>query len=402
MHQITWDMRYGLPNQKYKEFVARYLLGQEVGQPPVDPFAVDVAADKFEGIYVDRGDIESEISQLRTGIILGPEGSGKTTLFRKLPALLPSPTLVVRLPLAQIGASVPEQELMEGKVSPLTADLLVRHIFDAYWEDLFLKPGNRERFLPQLRQDQRWMTRLRWFYQRCCPLHPQIAREFELMAWLNAAPSSEPLGPKITAEDTLRELVNFVAATTWYEERFGATLLPPYARIQVLVDGTERLSNWAITRLVQDAQRLYDLYLGHLQFTLFVDSAWRTQIENMECVRQGRVTVYRLPEWSPERLREILHRRLTAHRRGEFAEYDWGKLIPDGHLTAAAKSQFVGAIVDGATRVYQKDDDLDAPVHVLRIARGLVAACGGNWQQYAPPLRDEHIKELVDYYWKTE
>ena len=403
MDQIAWDMRYGLPNQTYLEFVARYLLQLEARKPLADPFALDVPMWIEEAIYVERKDVENEIGQLGTKIIVGQNGSGKTTLFKRLPDLLESRTLVVQLPLAQIGASVPEQKLMEGKTSLLSPDLLVRYIFEAYWEDLLRNSFNRGRFLPQLRQYRQWMTRLRWFYRRYRPLPPEIPEEFELMAWLNAAPSTdEPLNSNVP-KDVLRDLIHFV---TFQPERCGAPLYQPYARIQILIDGTERPSNLAITRLIQDAQKLYGLYLDRVQFKLFVDSAWQKQIYAMDCVRQGRVAVYSMPQWHTEELRKILHRRLIAWGRGEYdSEYDWGRLIPTDYLEPAAQTKFVRTIVSEARKVYTEKgignkDGLDAPIHVLRLARGLLAACAGRWkEQDRPPLNYDEIKELARLYW---
>lgn len=399
MDQIAWDMRYGLPNQTYLEFVARYLLQLEARKPLADPFALDVPMWIEEAVYVEREYVQDEIRQLGTKIIVGQNGSGKTTLFKRLPDLLESRTLVVRLPLAQIGASVPEQELMEGKTSLLSPDLLVRYTFDAYWEGLLCNSFNRGRFLPQLRQYRQWMTRLRWFYRRYRPLPPEIPEEFELMAWLNASPSGEPPGSN-APEDALRDLIHFV---TSQPEGYGAPLYQPYARIQILIDSTERPSTLAVTRLIQDAQKLYGLYLDRVQFKLFVDSAWQKQIYAMDCVRQGRVAVYSMPQWHTEELRKILHRRLIAWGRGEYdSEYDWGKLIPTNCLEPAAQARFVETIVGGAMKAYEEKEDWGAPIHVLRLARGLVFACAGRWKErYTLPLSFGQINELIDLYWRT-
>jgi len=225
------------------------------------------------------------------------------------------------------------------------------------------------------------------------------------MAWLGAPPPSE-LPDSCTPADTLRELIRFVA---FQQERYGAPLSQPYSQAHILVDGTECPSNLAINRLIQDAQRLYDLHLDRVYFKLFADVTWQSQVETMECVRQGRVAVYRLPQWRAEELHRILHRRLIAWMPGEFADasirtdYDWSKHIPDTHLTPAAKDRFVEAIVEGALRTYGEEDDLDAPIHALRLARGLVAACAGCWEEwgYVQPLSLNQIGELVDLYWKA-
>jgi hypothetical protein len=419
MDPIAWDMRYGLPNQKYRVFVARYLLGQEPTPLLIDPFALDVPSAKSDGIYVKRQDVEDEIALPGTKIFMGPEGSGKTTLFNKLSALLsrqrlaahPQPrrqigfqtwsvspgeqqALVVQLPLTQVGASVPEQDLMEGKVSLLTPKILAHYIFESYWDGLLYNHHQRAKYLPELRQDQRWMTMLRWFFRRCRPLHPEIPEEPALMEWLAASPASEPFSP-YSPEDTLRELVHFVAS------RFA--MCQPYAWVQVLVDDTERLSGLAVTRMLQDMHRLYDLRLDHMHFTLFIDSTWQNQIETMDCVRRGCVGVYKLPQWRVDELRRLLCRRLLSIVGGEFVDvYDWAWQIPETCLTLAAKPQFVQAIVEGALRNREQTGS-GAPVHALRLARSLVAACAGCWEEvYAPPLTMEHVNNLIDLYWQAE
>ena len=55
---------------------------------------------------------------------------------------------------------------------------------------------------------------------------------------------------------------------------------------------------------------------------LFVDSTFQSLVENMDRVRQGRIAIYHLPEWSQAELSELLQRRLAAYGPGEFARHD--------------------------------------------------------------------------------
>lgn len=415
--KIAWDMRYGLPNQKYLKFVTRYILQQEGEEQVVDPFSLDVPENMREGAYVVRQEVHQEINHLSSQIIIGPEGSGKTVLYRKLPDLLNSlQSLIVKLPLAEIGASIPEEELGEGKASLLTKEVLIRYIFNSYWDNLLRSATNRAKFLPHLRQDQQWMTKLQWFYQRYCPISPKILNEFELMAWLNAkaSPSIKLFAPDITTEDILRELAQFVTSSIPQQQRYGGTVLDQlYAQILLLIDGTESLSPKAVIRLVQDAQRLHSLSLNKIYLKLFADSTIQSQVENMDCVRQGRIAMYHLPGWTKEDLSELLQRRLETYGPGgEFARYDWGRLLLDC-LTPLARAKFVEIIVTRVTYAKLKKEgitdneeeaDLVSPIHTLRLVRGLIAACAGCWieQGFVPPLGVDQLKTLAEIYWQAE
>jgi len=424
--KIAWDMRYGLPNQKYLEFITLYILQKGPEEQVVDPFSLDVPENIIirEGIYVVREKIHQEISYSSSQIIIGDEGSGKTTLSRKLPELLNNlQYLIVRLSLAELTTSIPEQELGEGKASLLTKEVLIWYLFNSYWDKLLCSGTNRAKFLPYLRQDQHWMARLRWFYQRYCPLYPNLPNEFELMAWLNTktSPSAKLFSPDITADDILRELVQFVTSSIPQPERYGGPVLDqPYAQILLLIDGTEGLSPKAVIRLVQDAQRLHSLSLSQMYFKLFADSAIQPQIEKMDCVRQGRIAIYHLPEWTNEELYKLLQRRLETYGPGgefvrykddEFVRYDWGRLLRDTHLTTMARAKLVEIIVNEAT--HPKTDgvinnneksDLASPIHTLRLARVLLAACAGCWaeQGFVPPLGVDQLKTLARIYWQAE
>jgi hypothetical protein len=53
-------------------------------------------------------------------------------------------------------------------------------------------------------------------------------------------------------------------------------------------------------------------------------------------------------------------------------------------------------------KAYEEKEDWGAPIHVLRLARGLVFACAGRWKErYTLPLSFGQINELIDLYWRT-
>jgi hypothetical protein len=250
------------------------------------------------------------------------------------------------------------------------------------------------------------MITLRRFY-RLFPHQPPISHEFELMAWLNAPSSNDLITSGIPAEEILRELVLFVTSEPTKRELFGVSLPQPYLQIQIILDGVVSLSNRAVTRLIQDAQRLHDLRLGNLEYKIFAEPACQSQLEAMDCVRRGHVALYRLPPWSEESLQQMLRLRLKSSVQGASSndtDYDLGRFIPSSRLKAGARSLLAKTIAEGALRAYEANDSLDAPIHALRLARGLVAACAGCWKEagYDPPLDHSQIQELIDCYWTTE
>jgi len=320
MEQLRREMLYGLPNLKYLEFVKRHLLPLHKG-PLVDPFMLDVPIEKIDAVYVDRKEVYNEIMQRGPKIILGATGSGKTTLMQKVYKTprgrsndLPLP-LAVSLPLTRVNVSASANEFSEGKTSILTPEIVARSIFSTYWDQVLVSPQNRQDFLPTLRQDREWMLKLHWFYHHCSPTHRQILDDFELMTWLSASLPHQPFASDITPEDILRELIRFVTWPPAEMELFGPKRQWLYPRVQILLDETERLSNQAIIHLIQDIQKLYDLSLNNLDFKFFVDSNWRVLVENLDCVRQGRISLYELPAWHADELRKILAKRLDAKTR---------------------------------------------------------------------------------------
>jgi hypothetical protein len=481
MDPITWEMRYGLPNREYAEFVALYLLPEGGILPSVDPFTLVVPASIADDVYVERQGVEDDLDRRDAQIVLGRKGSGKTTLFgrfsARLQALPPNRILIVPLSRLPLG----------DRVHLLDFDALSSAIFNAYWQDLLHNSSLRSLFLLQLRRNRQWMAQLRWFYHRYPPLHPDIPEEFELMAWLDAGSADQAFGARITAEEVLQALVDFVISSP-------PKTSPPYNHVQILIDDVEHFSDQAGARVIQGVQRLHHLGLGSVSFKLFADVRWREPLERLDCVQCGRVAVYLLPQWRDDELRQILCRRLTAWAPGEYdgldepiashvqlarlrellvsyfdeaglralcfdlglnyedlsaqgredkarelvayldrrdrvpdliavcerlcpdvrwravlglkrkgAECDWGRRIPASHLTRLAQERLIEVVVDGALRAYQCEDEWDAPVHALRLARALVAACAGCWaaQGYAPPLNADQLYTLVDLYWKS-
>lgn len=392
-----WNFLYSLPNRRYLDFVGRFII-QMQDENGLDPFAIDLPDELADKTYVPRKPITDEVRRPGTRLILGKAGIGKSTIFAALLHQAGESILPVGLNLHQVGATLSELDIQAGKASLLTLDLLVPRIFETYWEKTIRSPQQRVKYLPQLRADKQWMELLRWFYQQYPPTHPEIY-DYELMAWLRTPLQAEPLRSQISPLDTLRELMRLITWKVSPQLFFGSReFLQAYTEVQVLLDGTEQLSPAAIRRLVTDAQSLYDMHLDKLPIKLFMDSTWQSQVADMDCVRQGRVSVVNLPPWCDSELRELLRRRMYSFQSGgptsspdDMPEYDLGHLLADsGSLRPEARERLESLIIAGAQGI---------PLHALRLARCVVAACARCWpKEFVPPLAAYDIKKLVDLY----
>jgi hypothetical protein len=241
------------------------------------------------------------------------------------------------------------------------------------------------------------MLLLRWFYQHYPPAHPEVD-DHELMAWLIAPGKAAPLQSDLPPLVALREMIQMACWRLDPELFFGPRAFRQvYRDVEVLLDGTEQLSPPAIRRLVADAQGLYGLRLGQFHFKLFMHDVWKPQVIKTECVREGRVNVVTLPDWSEADLRELLRTRILGLLEGDttndfkkMPEYDLGDLLVSAQaVQPQARRQLEDRIIKGAQ---------GNPLHALRISRCVVASACGCWPDYPPPLSLKSIKKIVDIY----
>lgn len=408
MDPIAWDIHYGLPSQKYLEYVSSNLLGGNVSVDPFSPFVVD----STDNIYVSRGSVESELTQPGNRIVLGSKGGGGTTLVRWLAKEMLYSLHSVRYQTLAVNLSSVDdmQPLGKEQSSPQlrlwSMQQLIALIFNAYWNQMVIEPLYRATLLPLLRKDREWMLKLHWFYNHYPPLHYQVLHDFELLTWLASNVPYSPFGPGVKEEDILRELVSFVTTVPFDPRKvFGETFHWPYRKILLIFDLTGNLSADQFNAFIRFILALRSLALPDWTFRVFLNVRWEKQLVEWLCVESGYVTLYKLPHWRAQELQDILDGRVAVYgwefrdRSGEVAQ--WADHLPG--LNDATHYHFRRILIDGALRAYKCSTNYDAPIHALKLARGLVAACAGCWEdRYPPPLNAHQLQEIVDLYWEEE
>lgn len=410
MNSIASEIRYGLPNQKYIEYASRNLLG---GNASVDPFAPFVL-DKADNIYISRAYVESELIRSGSRIVLGNKGSGVTALVRWLTKeMLYSSratryqTLIVNLSPLDNDAQVQQDEPPADRWCRLwTGKRLISRIFDAYWKQMIVEPLYRATLLPHLRRDKEWMLKLHWFYHHYPPCQYQLISDFELLTWLYSTPTYPPFDPHIDDQDVLTALLRFITGVPFNpREVFGKKFRWPYRKVRLIVDFTGNMVAQTASGLTHCIQVLCALSLPQFEFIVFANTNLDKQIRQLHCVKSGDVSIYALPPWNGAELQRILDERIVAYG-GEFRDYagnvtNWADSLPG--LVPAVQYHFRQIVIDGALRAYERPTNYDAPIHALKLARGLVAACAGCWEdRYPPPLNAYQLREIIDLYWEEE
>ncbi len=400
------------PNSLYSDFVSKYLLNEETN---TDPFQINIGDNDLKSTYVIRKSVEKEIQYLGTGFIVGEEGIGKSTLFRRITTLLPEnhKSLIVRLSLAKIASSLNEKDLLEGKLSILTPYVISEFIFNEFWNHLLLEETKRKNYLPDLRRNKIWMQELRRFYQKLHPSYTSVENDFELMAWLETSFDTTQENLPVKKEDLLRDLIDFITypikidkyrgtRDTTSTQPYTTEKERPYKQVLIILDDTELLSNKAINRLLQDIQRVYNLGLSNLSMIFFFNTVHCDAIATLRSVKRGEMPIIRIPEWNESHLRLLLKLRLE-HFGNQILSLDdddvaWGKKLPSQSVINPAKSQFVDIIIDTITKPEHKQSQYLTPLHALRLTRGLLAACAGSLDETLP-LDEITLREIARSYW---
>lgn len=407
MDSIAWEIRYALPNQRYIAYVRDNLLGESAAVDPFSPFVFSKASD----LYIQRDVVEAEIVRPEHRFILGPAGRGGTTLARWLVReMLYSVnasryrTLAVDIPLPDAQKRASTDCRQGGPLQFWSFSQLIALIFDAYWSQIVIEPLNQVTLFQRLRRDREWMLKLRWFYRHYPPRHYQVLHDFELLTWLNSDLPHNPFSPHSRDLDILGALLKFVV-TVPIDPRtvIGEAFYWPYQKVTLVFDLTGDLDVEAFNALLRMLQALRNV--PALEFKVFLDSQWAQRLETWPDVMSGYMPIYQLPRWQASELRALLDKRIDVYG-GVFEDYEgymtnWGDSLSG--LQRAGRRHFRQIVIDGALRVYEQAAEFDAPIHALKLVRGLIAACAGCWEErYPPPLNACQLQDIVDLYWGGE
>ncbi len=418
MAKLSWDdtvhlqreLRYGLPNKRYLDFVRDHVL-TPAKDIYVDPLAVDISQEVIKRVFVIREHVEEEITSPGCRIVIGPVGSGKTTLVnhlstnqstisRKGTTITDDSPLTVVLLRSEINMLLAEHDFLEGRTSVASSRIFVHKVFDTYWDYITA----HETFLWVMRRSPEWaewLHRLRWFYQHCLPVQRWLPKEPDLMAFLDGDDSTLPYSSHITSEQALRALVSFI--TTPLDERVipvGNEIMPrSFTRVQILIDGTESFSTPGFKRLLVDIQQLYELLYPKIEFKLFSDESWLGNIlDDMECVNEGRVPIYSLPVWNEKELKELLLSRFQYYSKVPAffqGNEEWPITIPAIYLHPGVEETLLSRILESCV-----ERRVGAPLHTLRLMRAVLAACAGCWEDiFQTPINAADVEHLMDLYW---
>lgn len=497
---IARGIRDTLPNQKYSNFVNRYLRTQS-NDLLVDPFTVYLPPERIEQFYVPRKTVVDQVIKQGCNIIVGKSGSGKTILWQTLGK---STRDTLRLRLALNTNNIPKRDL---------GSFLAYRIFEAYQERLLAPSTEITPHLSNLIPNTPWRNIFHHLYYHCY-LKYQEQIDDERSSSENQVFSGH-ISSIAPSNDTLRELCNFVVSPPGYDQFFGKVSPEwPYKAIQILVDCSNDLSGKTFLDLIRGMQQVCAMSSDIPDIKLFINQDQAALIDQSSFPETG--FLYHLPPWRPEELSDLLATRLgrSEHtlkpetlERGlpsdmlrelhdilaKCPEFEgnsqlssvfidaritgWryglpeasspqarvntviGYLlnsyndkgenvfilflsvlsdrraltdqlylrlqqvidvlkpilqpsvrhipphwlnIPTNILSYDSRLEFMQIVVNGALRAYTHPTKFDAPIHALKLARGLLAVCAGCWKKLQLPLSAHQLQEIVDLYWEEE
>ena len=402
--RIAADIYNQSPNQPYLAFLKKELFPTGLRWDNLDPLVIENdMLDLEEDLSIAREAVEQEILPPVPQIIIGPSGSGKSTLVRILSRRLSEKQNVLVVNLSLRSSTTMLDSNRAAWESPLTPSKLSWHIFNTFWEQFFLlNHSNNQTLLPLYLQNETWMRKLRWFYQHFEPHHPN-SDHFLLMTWIRCG---ENYGPQQTGYDPvliLKDLIDFVT------QPVPNSILHKgrrFERIVVTIDNTETLSTPQFHQIMEELANLSDLEIPSRFCTkLFLNNSHQPSLAQ---VRNIHSKIYYLPRWSAQELEDILKVRKKVFEPGEFElSSQWIYYLCRDHIKSLPKDEPVKMLISASQSIYEKNDaghliHTDAPVHLLKLTRGILAACAGSWIRYGLSLNFElkDFSEIIRHYWE--
>ncbi|MBN2005490.1 MAG: hypothetical protein JXA21_19180 [Anaerolineae bacterium] len=504
MNPIVQNIHQGLPDQKYYEFVSRYLKTQ--GNDSLDdPFMIDLPFEEIDNFYVERKEVNRQILEAKCEIIVGKRGSGKTTLWQKR---FSESKRRLHRGVLHLGLILDERNASEQDLGAFFA----YHILKIYQERLLDSSSEIAPFLSTLICNLQWRNTFHHLYDYGCSRYQGKAAEGLL--WGEEGKVRNHSSRTIASNDVLLEVCHFIGHPI-LDRPFGSLPAWPYKGVQIFLDLADDLPDETFLKLLQGIQQICALSSDGPDIKLYIRQDQTNLIERFGIYAQD--IIYHLPPWSrdelhsllamrlgyyrneprsqsaesgiPEttlqRLREVLlacsefendHQlrvvfldaRIAGWRHGvpeapnaqarvnavidylfssyndkgqnilvlflralsdlhaapdlrhqqlcelinvlepitqsssQYIDSNWLN-IPANSLRYDDRQEFLQIIVNGALRAYTHPTNFDAPVHALKLARGLIAMCAGCWNdQITLPLNAHRLQEIVNQYWEEE
>lgn len=400
---------------RYREFVAQYLLKTSGVSAGIDPFAVELyrhyqrisTVRSFDEVisqtYVSRESVEREVLRGGSLITLGRAGSGLSTLGQWMARSVKDAqgegkTLNVLAPVRARSRST------EPVPSVLHPHSLALAIFRAFLAQVVRNDSALGEVGDQLKKSRDWLERLNWLASKWARAGER--RDTQIQQLVDKVASPANADDSLSHEDELLAAVALVLDAA----DLAAKSLP--GSIRIIVDASSPMLAAELTDLLNDFEAFLDLcqepdyapYLSRVRALLMLNVAAAEELESLRSLREDRVPQYELEEWNRLDLEMLLRKRLEFCRPGEYLAEYWPRDLPTRCIKPDGREALLDLITEGGVRVYELPaQDVDAPIHALRLARCLLAALAGQWESaFPPPLSARDLEDLVNRYWEGQ
>lgn len=410
MDPIALDIRYGLPEKEYKKYLK--FINQWWQLPEriyTDPLAVNTPPDKLELAYVERPEVEDQIYSRGCKIIVGSRGSGKTTLWQKKrrdPAghdvlfLHISPDVLIPACLIRHQEFKYSKILIDG-TEHLSQQSIVHLIETAqHW---YTKTSGILDFIVFVNRERKGLV------EALDCVRQGAFTIYELPPWRGTELQSM-LGLRIAAWRPTAIDYNSFLQTPGIPADVSTQMYITLQRCRQFNSDDELRAVFVDQRIALWRNALPEASDSETRIGKTIAYLWNcenTQHENglilflyvlSDRVESGDIRKQQLIRLA-DALESVWLPVRTYTEKPSFADYTLNWAIDMPGLDDEAKREFISVTANGAL-AKSEQSDLDAPTHVLNLARGLIAACAGCWvKRYSPPLGVHHLQSIVDIYW---